>query len=298
MLSAKPWRSEAVVRLFLSVIVCMYAGSLVMSVLHYFRSEGKPISLGFLPLALSALICLGATLGLLHKPWILETFIRRLILLLGCFYAGLFLGYFAQKMTSPADHSTAQMLVGTLSFQGAALILISLFLREHQFRWAEAFGFLNRWHYALLLGIVAACLFLPVGRTLQWLSFILMENHLPVKPEEQEAVQTLRAAASWLDRLSLGTVTILLAPIGEETLFRGILYPWIKQAGFPRLALWITSVIFAVVHRNLMIFLPLLVLAILLTILYERTNNLLAPIAAHALFNAMNFVMLYLSEQR
>ena len=298
MLSAKPWRSEAVVRLGLSVIVCMYAGSLVMSVLHYFRPEGKPISLGFLPLALSALLCLGITLALLHKQWILETFIRRLIILLVCFYAGLFLGYFAQKMASPASQSTAQMLVGTLSFQGAALILISLFLREHQFRWAEAFGLANRWHYALLLGIVAACFFYPLGRTLQWLSFILMENHLPVKPEEQEAVQTLRAAASWLDRLSLGTVTILLAPIGEETLFRGILYPWIKQAGFPRLALWISSVLFALVHVNLMIFLPLLVLAIILTILYERTDNLLAPITAHALFNAMNFVMLYLSEQR
>jgi membrane protease YdiL (CAAX protease family) len=30
--------------------------------------------------------------------------------------------------------------------------------------------------------------------------------------------------------------------------------------------------------------------------LYEKTNNLLAPITAHALFNGVNFVMLYVSD--
>jgi membrane protease YdiL (CAAX protease family) len=41
-------------------------------------------------------------------------------------------------------------------------------------------------------------------------------------------------------------------------------------------------------------FLPLFVLALVLTVLYEKTNNLLAPIAAHSAFNAVNFAMLLL----
>jgi hypothetical protein len=48
---------------------------------------------------------------------------------------------------------------------------------------------------------------------------------------------------------------------------------------------------------NLVTFLPLAVLALVLTALYERTNNLLAPIMAHALFNALNFAALFLIEQ-
>jgi membrane protease YdiL (CAAX protease family) len=32
--------------------------------------------------------------------------------------------------------------------------------------------------------------------------------------------------------------------------------------------------------------------------LYERTDNLLAPITAHALFNALNFGLLYLFERQ
>jgi hypothetical protein len=79
-------------------------------------------------------------------------------------------------------------------------------------------------------------------------------------------------------------------------LFRGILYPAIKQAGFPRIALWSTVLLFAAVHLNAVTFLPLAVLALILTALYERTDNLLAPITAHALFNALNFVALFLTE--
>jgi hypothetical protein len=71
----------------------------------------------------------------------------------------------------------------------------------------------------------------------------------------------------------------------------------VKQAGFPRLALWGTSLLFAVVHWNVATFVPLLLLAVVLTLLYEKTNNLLAPIAAHALFNALNFTMYFVQSK-
>jgi membrane protease YdiL (CAAX protease family) len=38
---------------------------------------------------------------------------------------------------------------------------------------------------------------------------------------------------------------------------------------------------------------PLFVLALALTWLYEKTGNLLAPIAAHSFFNAANLIVLY-----
>jgi membrane protease YdiL (CAAX protease family) len=47
---------------------------------------------------------------------------------------------------------------------------------------------------------------------------------------------------------------------------------------------------------NVAIFLPLLVLAVILTFLYEHTGNLLAAITAHAVFNAMNFATLYIRQ--
>ena len=92
-------------------------------------------------------------------------------------------------------------------------------------------------------------------------------------------------------------VAIVIAPPAEEALFRGLIYPAVKRAGFPRLAWWGSAVLFAAVHWNLPSFLPLILLALVLTWLYEKTDNLLAPIAAHGLFNALNFVALQVYDQ-
>jgi membrane protease YdiL (CAAX protease family) len=56
--------------------------------------------------------------------------------------------------------------------------------------------------------------------------------------------------------------------------------------------LWGTSLVFALTHANVATFLPLTFLAMVLVFLYERTGNLLAPIAAHSLFNAANYFAL------
>ena len=67
MLSAKPWKLEAVARLFLSVFICMFAGSVLTSVLHYGSTGGKTGAKFFLPAAAVALGFLGAALVLLGK---------------------------------------------------------------------------------------------------------------------------------------------------------------------------------------------------------------------------------------
>jgi membrane protease YdiL (CAAX protease family) len=186
------------------------------------------------------------------------------------------------------------MSIATLSFQGAGLVLVARFLGEHQSSWAEGFGLLNHRRQAVLLGLLTALLFLPLGWGLQQASALVMTHlpHFKMEPQEQLPIHALRASVSWGERLVLGAAAVLLAPVAEEVLFRGILYPAIKQAGHPRVALWGTALLFAAVHMNLVTFLPLAVLALVLTALYERTNNLLAPITAHVLFNALNFVTL------
>ena len=118
-----------------------------------------------------------------------------------------------------------------------------------------------------------------------------------IKQQSGAWIHALRVSVSWGGRRVVGASAVLLVPVAEEVLFRGNLYPAIKQAGFFRLALWGTSLLFALVHANVVIFVPLTVLALILTALYERTNNLLAPITAHAMFNALNFLTVFLQEK-
>ncbi len=194
------------------------------------------------------------------------------------------------------DLSLGRMLVGVFSFQGAALVLVWRFVRGHDLRWGEAFGFCNRASAAVLFGALAVIVFFPLGRLLQLLSIHIL-TWLHLDPTAQTAVEVLRLASRGPGLIAFGLVTVVVVPLAEELVFRGILYPAIKSYGFPRLALWGTSALFAAIHFNLTIFLPLLLLALVLTWLYEKTDNLLAPIAAHSLFNAVNLGLFLLSEE-
>jgi membrane protease YdiL (CAAX protease family) len=301
MLSAKPWKAEAIIRLVLSVMVCVYAGGVLLSAGHYVKAGGKAGPWLFYPLASVATGCLVATLIVIGRPWPAEAFGRRMLTLLVCAYAGLFLGAWVQRLVgeSAVEASIWRMVVATLCFQGAGLFLIARFLREQQSTWKEGFGMLNRPRHAVLLGLVVALIFLPLGWGLQQASALVMTHlpHFKLEPQEQLPVHALRMSMSGGGRLALGAAAVLLAPVAEEAVFRGIIYPAIKQFGYPRLALWGTSLLFAAVHMNLVTFVPLATLAVVLTMLYERTDNLLAPITAHVLFNALNFATLLVLQQ-
>jgi membrane protease YdiL (CAAX protease family) len=297
-LSEKPWKLEAIARLMIGVFICMCSGSLIGTALYPGAGFQKHKVLFFVLSAVSLLLLIVALVEL-GKAWTVENFRRRVGILFACFYPGLILLVWAQQLAGPpaSTYAVGQMFIGLLSLQGGALLLTWRMLRQQRLSWVGAFGFSENWARAVVFGILVAGIFLPIGLELQRLSDIAMRlPHSPVKPVEQQAVQTLRMATAWSERLVAGIFTIGLAPLGEEILFRGILYPTIKQTGFPKIALWVTSLAFAAIHLNIETFVPLLVLALLLTLLYEKTNNLLAPITAHAVFNAVQFASLYIQQ--
>jgi membrane protease YdiL (CAAX protease family) len=188
------------------------------------------------------------------------------------------------------------MMVGALGFQGAGILLIWLFVHQHGLGLREAFGLATEKRRALLVGATAALAFMPVALGLQF-GIAALAGLVNLQLPAQDAVLILRLADSWADRIALGIVAVVLAPLAEEGLFRGVFYPAIKRSGHPRAALWITSIGFALIHFNALSFVPLLVLAAVLAKLYERTGNLLSCIACHATFNLFNFIMLFFASE-
>jgi membrane protease YdiL (CAAX protease family) len=239
MLSEKPWKIDAVARLFLGVITTLCMGMLLAGLLGHFTSDWPKARSDFWQITLSAFF--------LEIP---------------------------------------------------ALVWIGLFLRQQKVSWKEAFGLqMTNPAKAAARGLLAAALFLPVAWGCQWLSINVMDlAHL--NPQNQAAVEELQDPdLTVAGKAVLGVIVIVIAPLVEEALFRGILYPAIKQRGFPRLALWGSSALFATVHFNMATFLPLLIFALLLVYLYETFQNLLVPIVAHSFFNAVNFFALLFMDQ-
>ena len=297
MVSVKPWRTEALVRLALGVAVCVLMGVLGLSVLRLAQPEATSHILLLAAVVIAGFLAFAIALVLTRKPFDIEESRLRLVLFLVSLYSGLVLVGVAQKLTSATagQPSLWQMVIAGVSFQGSALVLIGFFLREHQFTWSEGFGFRNASGRAVGLGLLATMAVLPVAWLLQMGMATLM-GQFDFEADAQTAVQLLRDAPSWINRVPLGIVAILVAPPAEEMMFRGLIYPTVKRAGFPRGALWGTALLFAAIHWNLLSFPSLVVLALVLTWLYEKTDNLLAPIAAHSLFNALNFIALQLYD--
>jgi membrane protease YdiL (CAAX protease family) len=238
-------------------------------------------------------------LMLSEKPWTLERVaLFFLAMAVCCGWVSLAGGAVAHYRwhDHPDDNSLLYLFFATMSIHGAIVLAAAAVLWWSRVSWREAFGFDDySARRAIMLGALAGLVFLPVGWALQALSAEAMDLlHRTVKV--QEAVQMMEKTDTWDSRLYFIFWSIFFAPLAEEILFRGILYPAIKRLGYPRGALWISALAFAAIHVNLPIFAPLLGLGLALALLYDTTNNLLAPIVAHGFFNAANVLIFYIGQ--
>ena len=95
-------------------------------------------------------------------------------------------------------------------------------------------------------------------------------------------------------RVYLLFMAIVLAPIFEEILFRGIALPYLLRKIGTLPALVLVSFFFAMIHSHLPSFIPLFVIAMAFGLAYLRTGSLTVPITMHMIFNAVNVGMMFI----
>ena len=122
------------------------------------------------------------------------------------------------------------------------------------------------------------------------ISNFLLSTGEPKKEDLQEIVQTLMTNDDISLKIAIALSAIIFAPLIEEVIFRGYLYPVIKRFSHPIFSCVITSLLFAVIHSNLEGLMPLFLLAIVLTIFYEISKSIWVPILMHACFNGVNTI--------
>jgi membrane protease YdiL (CAAX protease family) len=206
----------------------------------------------------------------------------------------LMMGGILNGLLSDLDLAWLRFVVGTLTFQGAVLVLVQWMMREEETDWRHAFGLgVGRWSTVAGLAALVALMFLPLAWLGTYGSAELMRLFF-LEPEPQAAVTTLQSSTEWWQYGTMAFLAVTVAPAAEEVLFRGLLYPLLKQRLGPFVAASLSSLAFALIHLNPMAFLSLLVLGGMLVWLYEQTGNLLAPTVAHAVFNLANLVLLQL----
>lgn len=228
------------------------------------------------------------------KPWRKEAVVFLIVLQMNCFFFGALAVAILHKagvtgFKKPDDFGN--IVIMSLALQGATWILMPLFLRYHNVGLKEGLGFDKRWLRSMLLAFGVMILVLPAAYLLQGGSIELMQK-IGWKIQEEEAVTLVQNASALPEQVYLGFWAVILAPVAEEFIFRGVLFPFIKQLGFPKLAWIVPSLLFALIHGNVAVFVPLFFLAIVFTWLYQTTDCLLASIFAHMLFNSMGLIQI------
>jgi membrane protease YdiL (CAAX protease family) len=116
------------------------------------------------------------------------------------------------------------------------------------------------------------------------------------------AVAILRAMGSDDGRLAStgpGVATLillracLLAPLGEELLFRGVLFTWLRQRLSPESTIALTSLAFAVIHGFPPIFPLAFILGVALGWVRERSGSTVPTIVGHVVHNALLVAFAY-----
>jgi CAAX protease family protein len=156
------------------------------------------------------------------------------------------------------------------------LLVLVVVLFKFRFKTnAVAVGLKTNNKRTILLGIVVGLM-----------GYLLIDgSYLLLWPKRYiaEVTESVKISGTPMDLSLFLLVTLLLGPIAEEVIYRGIFYsPYRKKYGVTK-AVLITSLFFCMVHNA---FGPFL-FSVLLTALYEKTESIIPPMIAHSIHNLL-----------
>jgi len=186
-----------------------------------------------------------------------------------------------------------RFLAGTTIQTGVILLLVWLAMRFYYRRNLSSIGLgaSGRWD-GFLLGVRwGPVLFLLVST-----AGLLVQVLFKVSPMPQPFTKMVLSTYNPIQLVVAFLMGVVLAPIGEEVLFRGVVFPALKDRLGAVMGIIISSLMFGVLHADPLRLVPLALGGAFLAVLYQHTSSLYAPIAAHGVWNGIMLLMLLASR--
>jgi len=192
-----------------------------------------------------------------------------------------------------ADQIPVAQLAIAVAVDAAILALIAFLGHRRGSSWKNGFGMGFRQLKKLPLAPLFYLATLPVLLLATQASGWVLELLTGKEAELQKAAQVIAEGRPWL-RIAYALVAIFVAPVFEEIMFRGLLFPYlVKHSGLAGGTV-LVSLTFAGLHFHLPSFVPLVLLSAGLCMAYWRTGSLWASIGMHAIFNTVSILSLSL----
>lgn len=189
-----------------------------------------------------------------------------------------------ERGVEPAIDAAA-LVINAVMFAGLVGIVVALVrgrvspalwlgLRWQQ--WVHLFWFgplvvLGMW---VVMGVLQASGYLALME--EWAGGSSMQDSVELMRESKDVVVVALMAFS----------AAIIAPLAEEVIFRGYLYPVAKAWSGKWFGVFFSALWFSACHGNVPLILPLFLLGVILALAYEWTGSLWAAIGIHFFFNS------------
>ena len=203
------------------------------------------------------------------------------VMLAGSLYRGVGTGYL----------DVVQRVPWLSSILSALTALAAIFILKRYYLWDKERFKTKIIKWGWLEGI--ACAAAAIGAGLIWNKLITASGIREIFLRYMEISENSYENQNWL----LLVICIgILASVGEELVFRGLIYQRAKSYFGVGWAVGISSALFGIYHGNVVQFIYSVVLGILFAVLYEKTGTLLAPIIAHVATNIFSISYDYIVD--
>lgn len=177
----------------------------------------------------------------------------------------------SQIMEAVADKTMVLTLIGAVI---ALPVIYFIFYDKKEGKCEK-----KRAYFWVILLAMGACVVLN--------AFISITKLPEFSPTYQELSKLIYTGNFWLEFVTAG----LVVPVLEELVFRGVLFKRLSYVTKLPLAIIISSVIFGIIHGNLVQFVYATLLGAIMCFVYIRCKNILAPILMHMTANTISVLL-------
>jgi membrane protease YdiL (CAAX protease family) len=180
----------------------------------------------------------------------------------------------------------ALSLLGTLALEGMLLLVVWRFaVAKYRCGW-EALGFR---HFNLRNALILILVVLSAGVLINYLYAVVVSliGAESLEPPSQPSPLPFDYELGWASLSLLAFISLIAAPLAEETFFRGFIFIGIgKRFGYAWGAV-LSALLFSLAHLQFGALVPIFLLGLLLAWLYARTGSLWTCILAHFTYNSI-----------
>jgi membrane protease YdiL (CAAX protease family) len=215
--------------------------------------------------------------------------------------AGIILAIIGLDQLSTSGAAGAPELAATLGADVATVVVVVAWLSRRYPGWVEVLGLPRKGERAkeIIYGLVAGPV---VYAAVAFVAAVVLSVLLgAISGEEAAAPEQIDAASlSTAGRFLTAVVAILVAPVTEELLFRGVLFRAIRDRRGFWIGAMVSSVVFGLVHfvpapwqDTVLLQVTMVFTGFALAWIYERRSNLFVCIVTHMTFNAIGLALIF-----